>query len=112
MKDEVVNRDGEIVEVLNNESKSGFTIEDESTLALLQPQAETSGRTVLHREVGVGEIGSVSRELVMKHIRKIWPNKAEGPDEIHVRLLRELERESSLPFAMIFRSQLLKVKCR
>ena len=47
-----------MVEVLNNEFKSVFTIEDESSLASLQPQTETSET--------VGEIGSVSRELVMK----------------------------------------------
>ena len=39
-----------------------FTIEDESTLASLQPQTETSET--------VGEIGSVGRQLVMKYIRK------------------------------------------
>ena len=96
-------RDSEIVEVLNNEFKSVFTIEDESTLPLLQPQTETSET--------VGEIGSVSRELVMKYMRKIRPNKAEGPDETHARLLRECENEISLPLAMIFPSYLLKVKC-
>ena len=47
-----------------------FSIEDESTLPLLQQQTEPSET--------VGEIGSVSRELVMKYIRKIRPGKAEG----------------------------------
>ena len=42
MKYEVVSRDSEMVEVLNNEFKSVFTIEDESSLASLQPQTETS----------------------------------------------------------------------
>ena len=52
MNDEVVRRDSEITEALNNEFKSVFTIEDESTLASLQPQTETSET--------VGEIGSLS----------------------------------------------------
>ena len=38
----------------------------------------------------------------MKYIRKIRPYKAEGPDEIHARLLRECEKEISLPLAMSF----------
>ena len=75
-----------MVVVLNNEFKSVFTIEDESSLASLQPQMETSET--------VGEIGSVSRERVMKHIRKIRPNKAQRPGEMHARLLRECEKET------------------
>ena len=102
VNDEVVSRDSEMVEVLNNEFKSVFTIEDESSLASLQPQTETSEM--------VGEIGTVSRDLVMKYIRKIKPNKAEGPDEIHARLLRECEKEISLPLAMIFSKSLAESK--
>ena len=99
MNDEVVSRDSKIVEVLNNEFKLVFTIEDESTLLLLQPQTETSETA--------GEIRSVSRELVVKYIRKIRPNKEEGPDEIHATLLRlECETEISLPLAMIFSKSL------
>ena len=75
----MVSRDSEIVELLNIGSKSVFTIEDESTLPLLQPQTET-----------VGETGSVSRELVMKYIKNIRPNKAEAPDEIHARFFERV----------------------
>ena len=46
--------------------------------------------------VPVGEIGSVSWELVMKYIRNIRSNKAEEPGVIHARLLREYEEELSL----------------
>ena len=56
MNDQVVSRDTEIVEVLNNEFKSVFTIEDESTLAVLQLQTETSGTE--------RDIGRASRELL------------------------------------------------
>ena len=42
MNYEVVSRDSEMVEVLNNGFKLVFTIEDECTLPLLQPQTETS----------------------------------------------------------------------
>ena len=52
--------------------------------------------------VPVGEIGSVSWELVMKYIRNIRSNKAEEPGVIHARLLREYEEELSLPLTMIF----------
>ena len=44
----------------------------------------------------------------MMHIRKIRPNKAEGPSEIHARLFRDCEREITLPLAMIFSKSLAK----
>ena len=37
----------------------------------------------------------------MKNIRKIRPNTAEGPDEIHARLLRGRAKEISHSLAMI-----------
>ena len=41
--------------------------------------------------------------------KKNRPNKAEGPDEIHARLLREREKEISLPLA-IFSKSLAEIK--
>ena len=41
---------------------------------------------------------------------KIRPNKAEGPDEIQARLLRECEKEISLHLATIFSKSLAESK--
>ena len=73
MNDEVVSRDSEIVKILNFGFKSVFTIEDERTLPLLQPQTETSET--------VGDCKCKQRTSD-EYIRKIRPNKAEGQDEI------------------------------
>ena len=80
MNDEEVSRNSEIVEVLNNEFRSVFTIEDENTLASLQPKTETPET--------VGEIGECKQGTCDEEYKKIRPNKAKGPDEIQARLLR------------------------
>ena len=43
----------------------------------------------------------------MMFIRKVMQNKAEGPDEIHIRFVRQCERYVSLPLAMIFSNHYL-----
>ena len=79
-----------MVKVLNNRFQSVFTDEDDTNIAALQSQPEI--------ETTISGIGSVSSELVLAYLKKIRPNKAEGPDEIRARPLRECERELSIPF--------------
>ena len=102
VNDELVSKDSEIVELLNSRFKSVFTVEDESNFAALQPQQLTNE--------SIGDIGNITSELVLTHIKKIRPNKAEGPDEIHARFLREGERELSVPLAIIFTKSLTETK--
>ena len=81
-----------------------FTIEDECTFPLLQPQTETSET--------VGDCKCKQRTCD-EYIRKIRPNKAEGKMKyVHTRLLRECEMEISLPLAMIFSKSLNERKGR
>jgi len=98
INDVLVTEDSEMVEVLNDKFQAVFTIEDQSNIAALQPQPET--------EATIGELGSISSELVLEYLKKVRPNKAEGPDEIHARFLREAERELSVPLAIIFSKSL------
>ena len=91
-----------MVKVLNNKFQSVFTDEDDTNIAALQSQPEI--------ETTISGIGSVSSELVLTYLKKIRPNKAEGPDEIHARLLRECERELSIPLAIIFSKSLAECK--
>ena len=102
VNDEVVSRDSDVVKVLNNKFQSVFTDEDDTNIAALQSQPEI--------ETTISGIGSVSSELVLTYLKKIRPNKAEGPDEIHARLLRECERELSIPLAIIFSKSLAEGK--
>ena len=73
-----------MVKVLNNKFQSVFTDEDGTNIAALQSQPEIET---------ISGLCSVSSELVLTYLKKIRPNKAEGPAEIHARLLRECERE-------------------
>ena len=89
VNDEVVSRDSDVAKVLNNKFQSVFTDEDDTNIAALQSQPEI--------ETTISGIGSVSSELVLTYLKKIRPNKAEGPDEIHARLLTLLVAGSWLP---------------
>ena len=102
VNDVVVSRDSEVVEVLNNKFKSVFTVEDEGNFAALQPKLQT--------EKSIGEVGDIDSELVLSYLKKIRPNKAEGPDEIHARLLRECEKELAIPLAKILSMSLAEAK--
>ena len=46
--------------------------------------------------------GPINCDLVGVYLKKIKPNKAEGPDAVYARILKECEREISLPLAIIF----------
>ena len=58
----------------------------------------------------ISEVVSVNSEIVLKYLRKIKQNKAEGPDDIHARLLRECENQLAVPLAIFFLSHLRNLK--
>ena len=58
----------------------------------------------------MGEIGSVDKLDVLAKLKLIKPNKAEGPDEIYARVLRECEKELCGPLAIIFNKSLTEAK--
>ena len=94
VNDALISDDGKMAEVLNDKFQSVFTQEDKSNLAALQCQLETDEE--------IQDIDDIDCNRVLAYIRKIRPNKAEGPDEIHARFLRECEKEVSVPLAIIF----------
>ena len=98
----LVSKDNEMVELLSNQFSSVFTIEDQSGIALLHPPTVT--------EETLGELGNVSSDLVRAYLKKLKPNKAEGPDNIYARVLKECEREISVPLAIIFSRSLKETK--
>lgn len=91
----VIDHDVDIVEALSEQFKTVFTVEDITRIP------EIDGHRLSNVELT--DIGLVDKDMVLKHIGKIRPNKAEGPDEISARLLRETEKEISIPLAIIFR---------
>ena len=70
----------------------------DTNIAALQSQTEI--------ETTISGIGSVSSELVLTYLKKIRPQQSRGPDEIHARLLRNCERELSIPLSIKFSKSL------
>ena len=99
----IVSDESDMVEALNDSFKSVFTIEEGCNLSSLENQAH---RTAL----GMGEIGGVDKLDVLAKLKLIKPNKAEGPDEIYARVLRECEKELCGPLAIIFNKSLTEAK--
>ena len=91
-----------MVELLSSQFESVFTDEDQCGIALLQPPLLTRAT--------VGELVNISRDLVQTYIPRIKTNKAEGPDEINERVLRECEKEISLPLGIISSRSLAEAK--
>ena len=93
-KGELVSRDTDMLDLFSNQFKSVFTIEDQSGLTLLQNQPATN--------ISIDELDTISSDLVRTHLKRVRPNKAEGPDEIYARVLKECEKEVAVPLAIIF----------
>ena len=84
INDRVVSHEREMVELLSNQLKSVFTIEDQSNVALIQPQSLT--------EATIENMCHIGSNLVRTYIKKLKPNKAEGPDEIYARIFEGMRR--------------------
>lgn len=94
----VVSSDLEMTECLNNQFKSVFTDENTSNIAKLNCIPVTQNT--------LDDIQFIDKDMVLKHLKKIRSNKAEGPDEVYARILREAEVELSLPLSIIFAASL------
>ena len=100
--DQLVSDDGGMVSLLSNQFSSVFTVEDQGRISLLQTQCVTSE--------AVEELDDITSDVVRRYLKRVKPNKAEGPDEIYARILLECEKELSVPLAIIFLSHLLTQK--
>ena len=100
--DAIISDDKDMVELLSDQFSSVFTIEDKNETALLQMKC-------IAKET-MSQINDINSELVRKHLSRVKPNKAEGPDEIHARILRECQCEISAPLASIFSKSLADAK--
>ena len=101
-KETVLNKDKEMVELFNNQFRSVFTVEDESSISLLKPSQLT--------QETMDDPGPINCDLVRVYLKKIKPNKAEGPDAVYARILKECKREISLPLAIIFSKSMKDTK--
>ena len=92
--DKIVCSDSEMAKLLSDQFHSVFTIEDFDEIELLHPQ--------MLNDEKLGELGDISANLVQQYIERLKPNKSEGPDGIHARILKECKKEISIPLSIIF----------
>ena len=102
VNDRFVSEDSEIVEHLNDNFQSIFTTEDVRDMQSLQPKLVT--------QANISDLDEVNSAQVLAQLKKVKPNKAEGPDEIFARLLTECDKELSVPLAIIFTKSLVNSK--
>ena len=100
--DMLISKDDEMLQLFSDQFKSVFTIEEQNGIELLHHQPVT--------EATMEELGNINRDSVRVHLKQLKPNKAEGPDEVYARILKECENELSIPLAIIFSRSLFETK--
>ena len=98
----LISKDDEMLQLFSDQFKSVFTIEEQNGIELLHHQPVT--------EATMEELGNINRDSVRVHLKQLKPNKAEGPDEVYARILKECENELSIPLAIIFSRSLFETK--
>ena len=101
----IVSEDNKIVEHLNDSFQSVFTTEDVCAMQSLKHPLVT--------QASICDIANIHSAEVLAHMKRMKPNKAEGPDEIFARFLTECSKQLSVPLALIFTKSLVssKVPC-
>ena len=95
----VLSEDREMVEELSKQFKSVFTVENINSLPAANPQVVSKNE--------LKDVGIIDSESVSKHISRIKPNKAAGPDDIFAKVLRETCSELAIPLTIIFRRSMM-----
>ena len=69
--------------------------------------------SVLFTQANICDIANIHSAEVLAHMKRMKPNKAEGPDKIFARFLTECSKQLSVPLALIFTKSLVssKVPC-
>ena len=97
LKDEkgnLVTSDEERAEILNKFFTSVFLKEDVSNLPNIEEGCFSSGKNI--QDV------IITPEAVEKKLKKLNPQKAQGPDQIPPRVLKELNKELAKPLSILF----------
>ena len=85
-------------EILNDFFTSVFLKEDLSNMPEVQEACFSQGRHINNISVTVEE--------VEKKLKELDPNKAQGPDQIPPRVLKELHKEIAIPLCILFNKSL------
>ena len=102
MNNLVFDEESEMVEIFSDQFRSVYTIEDHSGIDLLKPRTVMQG--------SIADLDHISDELVRGYLKKLKPNKAEGPDNIYAKVLKECEKEIAAPLARIFSKSIKETK--
>jgi Endonuclease-reverse transcriptase len=87
--------EAEIAEALNKFFAGLFTKEDKTNLPVKEPETNQKLEKII-----------VTRSEVIRKIRKLRPESAAGPDNIHPKLLIECAQELAEPLTIIFRKSM------
>ena len=97
LKDEkgnLITNDKERAEILNNFFTSVFLKEDTSNLPNIKTGEYSNGKLM--------EDIKITKDMVEKKLKELNPNKAQGPDSIPPRVLREIHKEIAEPLTILF----------
>ena len=92
--------DREKADCLNDFFASVFTVEDTREVPTIPRRTVTKPMPDI----------LITPEAVAKKLKKLNPSKAQGPDEIHPKLLQELSQELAEPLAIMFNKSLEAMK--
>ena len=98
----VATTDFEKANTLNEFFSSVFTKENLDTMPSTTEASRSHGKTLLDI--------SITPENVQDKLKKLNPNKAQGPDGIPSRVLKELNKQLALPLSILFNKSLREGK--
>ena len=93
-------KDEQMCTVLNDYFLSIFTKDDENVLIALQMFHGTENDQLLDIVI--------KKDMMQKNLEELNSNKSQGPDEIHPRLLKELNSVIAKPLAKLFQNLLVQ----
>ena len=97
-KGKLIDTDKGKADILNNFFTSVFLKEDTSNLPNVEEASFASG-------IHISDI-RVTKDAVEKKLKELNPQKAQGPDQIPPRVLKELHKELALPLSKLFNKSL------
>ncbi len=91
----------QMVKILNTNFASVFTIENRDTVSV---------SPALSIEVASLKIDNVTQQKMQKYLDKLQVNKPTGPDNLSLRVVKELRQQILKPFASIFNNSVQQKK--
>ena len=92
---EMLESDKDKAELLNKFFSSVFTREDKQNVPHVTESSKSDGKAIK-------DLNKITPDIVEKKLKELNANKAQGPDKIPPRVLKELAKELSTPLCALF----------